>query len=121
MHLLLDSHVPHAVAPPLQADGFDVETLAQWQDGIYLELSDEAILEAAFANSRTLVTYDCKTIPSLLRALASTGRSHGGVILIDEKTISQHDVGGLVRALRVLMQQYGDEDWTDWCHYLSPG
>ncbi len=120
MRLLLDSHVPHAVGPPLRADGFDVETLARWHRGIYLEQSDERILEAASADARTLVSFDCKTIPSLLRALASSGRSHGGVVLIDDKTIAQQDVGGLVRALRVLMQQYGDEVWTDRCHYLRP-
>jgi predicted nuclease of predicted toxin-antitoxin system len=120
MRLLLDSHIPHAVAPPLREDGFDVETLAGWHGGIHLNRTDEGILEAAAADARTLVSYDCKTIPSLLRAMASTGRSHGGVILVDEKTISQDDVGGLVRALRALMQQYGDEVWTDWCHYLSP-
>lgn len=120
MRLLLDSHIPHAVASPLRHNGFDVETLAQWHGGTYLEQSDDLILEAASADARTQVSYDCKTIPGLLSAWARAGRSHGGVILVDEKTIHQNDVGGLVRALRALRQRYGNEVWTDRCHYLSP-
>jgi hypothetical protein len=120
MRLLLDSHVPHAVAPPLRDDGFDVETLADWRGGRLLDWPDDTILEAAATEARTLVSFDCKSIPRLLRAWGRAGRSHGGVILIDEKTIRQNDIGGIVRALRALLLQYGNEPWTDRSQYLRP-
>jgi hypothetical protein len=104
----------------LRDDGIDVETLAAWHRGIYLKMSDADILEAAFSEARTLVTFDCKTIPGLLRVRNRAGRSHGGVILVDHETIRQDDIGGPVRALSVLLQVYGDESWTDWCLYLTP-
>ncbi|HWR17730.1 MAG TPA: hypothetical protein VN577_23070 [Terriglobales bacterium] len=47
----------------------------------------------------TFVTYDRGTIPPLLKVWAEEERSHGGVLFVDEKTISPTDIGGLVRAL----------------------
>ena len=73
---------------------------------------DHQILEAAAAEDRTLVTYDCRSFPDLIVARAASGRSHGGVILVDDHTIRQQDRGGQIRALRALVVQYGDEPWT---------
>jgi hypothetical protein len=38
---------------------------------------------------------------------------HGGVIFIDEKTISPADIGGWVQALGKLAKQAGSLDWTN--------
>ncbi len=61
----------------------------------------------------TLVTYDRRTIPPLLKDWAEEGRQHAGVIFVDEKTISQADIGGLVQSLGVLLKEARDWDWTD--------
>jgi hypothetical protein len=61
----------------------------------------------------TLVTYDRRTIPPLLKTWAEEGRKPGGVIFVDEKTISPADIGGLVRALIQLFKETGRWDWTD--------
>lgn len=113
MRLLLDAHVPPAVARTLKADGVDIETLQTWLDGVHRDTSDGQILTAVHADARTLVTFDCRTIPELLRVWAETGRQHSGIILIDDRTIKQSDVGGLVRALRQHIQESGNEAWTD--------
>jgi len=54
----------------------------------------------------------------LLKVWAETKRRHGGVIFVDEKTISPADIGGLVRALAALAGETGDWDWTDRVYFL---
>ena len=49
-----------------------------------------------------------RTIPPLLKAWAEEGRPHGGVIFVDEKTISPADIGGLVWALARLAKEAGN-------------
>jgi hypothetical protein len=61
----------------------------------------------------TLVTYDRRTIPPLLKAWAEETHSHAGVIFVDEKTIFPADIGGLVKSLGVPVKQTRTWDWTD--------
>ncbi len=69
------------------------------------------------ADSLTL-TYDCRTIPTLLKNWAEEGRQHGGVIFVDEKTISQADIGGLIQSLDKLVKEARDLDWIDRIYFL---
>lgn len=120
MLLLLDAHFSQAVSRPLRASGVDAFTLSEWHDGSYRDLADTVILAAAVAEGRTLVTYDEHTIPSILRAWGADGRSHGGVVLVNNRTIRQNDFGGQIRALRALVEERGDEDWRDQVAHLRP-
>ena len=43
---------------------------------------------------------------------------HGGVVFVDEKTISTADIGGLVWALTRLARETGDWDWTNRIYFL---
>ena len=61
----------------------------------------------------TFVTYDRRTIPPLFKAWAEEERRHGGVIFVDEKTISPSDTGGLLRALSNLLRKTDKWDWTN--------
>jgi len=60
----------------------------------------------------TLVTYDRRTIPPLLKTWAEENRRHGGVIFVDEENIPPSDVGTLVRALSKLWRETANWDWT---------
>jgi hypothetical protein len=60
-----------------------------------------------------LVTYDRRTIPPLLKTWAEAGQHHGGVIFVDEKTISPSDIGGQVLALTALAREAAAWDWTN--------
>ena len=73
--------------------------MVQWESGNFLGKEDSVCLLEAAKQRLTLVTYDRRTIPPLLKLWAEEERSHGGVIFVDEKTISPADIGGLVRAL----------------------
>jgi energy-coupling factor transporter ATP-binding protein EcfA2 len=68
----------------------------------------------------TLVTYALKTIPPLLVEWGASGRSHGGVIFVDERTISPADFRGLARSLRVCWETRGGWDWNERIIYLKP-
>jgi hypothetical protein len=80
---------------------------------------DSVCMREAAAQGLTLVTYDRRTIPPLLKIWAEQGRQHAGVIFVDEKTISAADIGGLVRALSILTKQARKWDWTDRVCFLS--
>lgn len=121
LKLLLDEHVSPAVAHGLRRrnPSLVVHSMQEWQNGAFLGQDDTACLQEAARQELTLVTYDRRTIPPLLKTWAEEGRNHGGVIFIDEKTISPVDVGGLVRALLQVVRDTGPSDWTDRVVFLE--
>lgn len=90
-----------------------VVALVDWEEGIFLGQEDTACLQEAAIQKLTLVTYDRRTIPPLLKNWSEEGRQHAGVIFVDEKTMSPADIGGLVQSLSLLMKEARDWDWTD--------
>jgi hypothetical protein len=73
----------------------------------------------AAAERLTLVSYDRRTIPVLLKAWIEEGRSHGGVIFVDDKTISPANIGHLVRALLNLWEKSARWDWRNRVCFLQ--
>jgi hypothetical protein len=120
LKLLLDEHIsPRVAAGMLRRNkGLIIRSLVEWESGSFLGLDDAACLRAAAAQGLTLVTYDCRTIPPLLKTWAEEGRTHGGVIFVDEKTISEADIGGLVLALSELFKAAGRWKWRDRIYFL---
>lgn len=114
LRLLLDKHISLRVAKALRRQHrlFTVHVMTTWENGRFLGQDDSACLEQATEQRLTLVTYDRRTIPLLLKDWAEAEREHGGVIFIDEKTISPSDIGGQVRALSKLIREAADWDWT---------
>lgn len=92
--------------------------MRDWQQGQLLSATDEVVLREADHQRLTLVTYDLRTIPPLLRNWAEQGLTHSGVILIDEQTIQQSAVRRLVRALRALWIAEHKEDWRNRVMFL---
>ena len=115
LKLLLDEHISPAVARALrrQHRTLSVLCIVEWRDGQFLGQPDSACLHEAAVQGLTLVTYDRRTIPPLLKGWAEEGRSHGGVIFVDDKTIPPFAIGGLVRALGNLWRKTAKWDWTD--------
>jgi hypothetical protein len=120
LKLLLDEHISPDVANGLRRRNHALEILGmvEWEDGYFLGQEDSACLREAATQRLTLVTYDRRTIPPLLKTWAEEERTHGGVIFVDEKTISPADIGGLVWALTRLARKTGNWDWTNRIYFL---
>ena len=120
LRLLLDEHISPAVADGLRRRcKIVIHALNVWQEGNFLGQDDATILGEAAVQKLTFVTYDRRTVPPLLKLWAEAEQSHGGVIFVDEKTISPADVGGLVKALAALGREASAWDWTDRVCFLQ--
>jgi hypothetical protein len=121
LRLLLDEHISPVVASQLSAHRPElmVTTLQSWESGTYLGAPDDVLLQAAYAAELTLVTYDLRTVPILLKQWSEDDTAHGGVIFVDTKTIAPNDLGGLVRALVQLCDAHGSAKWRDRVVYLT--
>jgi hypothetical protein len=115
LKLLLDEHISPAVADGLRRrnQSLTVVCMAAWERGEFLGQQDSVCLGRAAAQGLTLVTYDRRTIPPLLKDWGEEERKHGGVIFVDEETISPANTGGLVRALSELARTTAGWDWSD--------
>jgi hypothetical protein len=121
LKILLDEHISPAVAAGLKRrlPRLTVHALAEWDNGAHLGRDDASCLQEAARQKLTLITYDRRTIPPLLKTWAESGIHHAGVVFVDEKTIAQSDIGGLVRALVELAKAATNWDWTDRVCFLE--
>jgi hypothetical protein len=115
LKLLLDEHISPDVANGLRRRNraIGVRYMVEWENGHFLGQEDSACLREAATQGLTLVTYDRRTIPPLLKTWAEEERMHSGVVFVDEKTISPADIGALVWALTRLAKETGNWDWTN--------
>jgi hypothetical protein len=113
--LILDEHLSPKIAEGLRELGLPVpvHSMNEWGGGTFLGSPDAEILAEAARQQLTLVTYDCRTIPILLKSWREQGRSHAGVIYVSQRTVSSGDIGSLVRALAWTVREFGSADWTD--------
>jgi Domain of unknown function (DUF5615) len=120
LRLLLDEHISPEVAEGVRRrnHGASVLAMAEWEDGAFLGQDDATCLREAAAQGLTLVTYDRRTIPPLLKTWAEEGRRHGGVIFVDDKTLSPADIGGLVKAVSKVLDETGKWNWIDRVYFL---
>lgn len=119
MRLLLDVHIPVAVAQQLRQGGVDAISLAEWRGGKFRTAEDSAILWAALEEQRILVTFDLRSIRTLVIEWAQLGNDHAGVIFVDDKAIRPHDVGRLVRALHLWLQENESPSWFNRTDFLK--
>lgn len=121
LSLLLDEHLSPAIARQLRSRLAEIRVLSlrEWEAGAYLQAADDAVLVAAGRQQLTLVTYDQRTIVPLLKAWGERGLTHGGVILVDTRTLAPSDIGGLVAALTLVWERFGRDEWTNRVVYLT--
>lgn len=121
LRLLLDEHISPDVAAGVRRrlPAQRIWALVEWEGGNLIGQDDESCMAEAARQGLTLLTYDRRTIPPLLKRWAEEGRPRAGVVFVDEKTIAPADVGGLVRAIVELARLTRRWDWTDRIVFLA--
>jgi hypothetical protein len=121
LRLLLDEHFPPRIIRQFlrKCPGAGIDSVLDWKGGTLKGSSDEVLLTEAHRHGLTVVTYDQATIVPLLKMWGEQGVPHGGVILIDERTIRQDDFGGISRALARLWEEERESDWFNRVIYLT--
>jgi hypothetical protein len=54
----------------------------------------------------------------LLKSWAEQGIAHGGVVFVDDRTIAQNDLGGLLRSLGALWSEKENSAWRNAVSFL---
>ena len=77
LKLLLDEHISPAVAYGLRRRNRQLVAfyMTEWEDGEFLGQQDSVCLKQAAAQGLTLVTYDRRTIPPLLKSWGKKSES----------------------------------------------
>jgi len=121
MKVLLETHIAKATVGAIAKAAPDIEAqhLARWRDGPMRSASDAELLTACHEEGRVLVTFDLRTIPSLLRQWAAEGRNHSGVIFGDDKTLKPSSPAMLAAALATLVAEIGEADTTNVIRFLT--
>ena len=115
LRLLLDENMSQVVAAQVRRHrpAVTVESVHTWRGGAFEGHPDRGLLDAATAEGLTPVTDDQATIPPLPAELYAEGGRHAGVVFVDDETIPNNDSGTLTRALILLWERFGNEDWQD--------
>ncbi len=117
---LLFVHIAKATVAALQGryPGLDVVHLADWRGGAFRTAQDTEILTACCEEKRTLVSYDQRTIPVLLRRWAADERPHAGVFFGDSNTVPASDPSAVAKSLAALIEETSESDLTNAIMYL---
>ena len=121
LSFLLDEQISPEIAKQIaqKYPKIPIFSIHTWQNGNYLGVADETILQAAAMAKLTLVTYDRKTIPPILVEWGQANINHAGVIFIDYRSISPSNFGGLVKAIVWLWKTHNNSDWQNRIVYLQ--
>ena len=116
MKILLDEHLPRAVAVTLRRlhAGTDAQHIAEWQNGGWLGEEDPVLLEGLWEDRRVLASYDRATLPGHLAERIADGKDHAGIIFVDQERFPAPRIGAMARALVKLLAAFPTEaDWVN--------
>ena len=122
LSLLLDEQISPQVATAVLALNTEVPIVSihDWRGGVLAGADKVLALQGAAEEALTLVTYDLKATAPILVEWGMSGRPHGGVILVDDHSISLAAFGDLTRALLLCWEEQGARDWSDRIVFLKP-
>jgi hypothetical protein len=118
--LVLDEHVPSAIARELRVRGHDVITAVDLFTG--RDRGDEVLLEAALAAGRAIVTSDVGDFAHLHRVAVLSGRGHAGLVFFSQRRFptTARGIGRLVDALDALLVAHpGEGELASQCVWLE--
>lgn len=120
LKLLLNEEIALKTASCLRRrnSAIAVSAVAEWEGGNFVGRDSADLLREATDKEWTLVTYDRRTIPPILKAWAEEECLHGGVIFVDEDSLPPVEIGDLVSALSRVQDEAGSWEWTNRVLYL---
>lgn len=122
LSFLLDEQISPEIARQILIKRQDISifSIHTWQQGHFLGVSDETILQAASNDKLTLITYDQQTIPPILVEWGQSNIHHSGVIFIDYRSIPPNNFGKLVKTIIWLWDNQNQASWRNRIIYLQP-
>jgi len=119
LRFLTDSHVPPAVCDAFRkiCPG-QIVSLRDWHGGGYLHELDPKLLQLAWEEGLTIVTYDVNTFPLHVKTRLENGFDHAGVVYVSRR-FRQNSIGVIARALHRLWTRHQNENWTNRIHFLQ--
>ena len=117
--LLLDAHLPLALADALRRAGIEADHVATWRGGALRPADDRTLLREAARAGRAFVTRDTSTVPPEAFALIGDGEPTGGVIVISSR-IRADDVSAHLAALVAdVARRPTAAEWRDVVSYAA--
>ncbi len=116
MRLLLDEHLPKAVAAALRrfSPQTDAQHIAEWQDGQWLGEDDPVLLEGLWQDRRIFASYDRATLPGHVAQRLAEGKDHAGIIFLDQERFPVVAIGAMARGLSKLLSAFPlENDWAN--------
>lgn len=119
--ILTDEQIAPEISTTAQkrCPGIRITTIFDCMEGHFVGAPDEEILREASRQSMTLLTFDLRTFPPVLRRWGEEGVDHGGVIFVDHKSFAQNDMGGISQSLCQLHHLHGNTNWKNRCFFLN--
>jgi hypothetical protein len=114
--ILLDEHLPKAIAPALRrlSPAVDALHIADWENGNWLGEEDPVLLEGLWQDGRILASYDRATMPGHLTERIADGKDHAGVIFVDQERFPVTAIRAIARALhKVLVAFPAEREWIN--------
>lgn len=118
--LLADENTSHRLVSSCRrlVPGFPIIHIANWEDGIWLGLDDEALFLCCAEARLVLVAVDRSTLAWHAGQLLRAGKDHAGLILF-RGTVRSADYGYQSRLLTSLWEREGSSwDWQNRIVYL---
>jgi hypothetical protein len=117
-HLLADENTSHRLVSACRRHvvRFPITHIANWEDGIWLGLDDEALLLCCAEAKLVLVAFDRSTLAWHAGQLLRAGQDHGGLILF-RGTVRNNDYGYQSRLLTNFWHTEGGGAW-DWSNRI---
>ena len=119
---LLDENLSQVISEQVAKKNTSILIVSvhSWRGGAFKGMPDSRIIRAAAEEGLTLISYDRQTIPNLLKQIFSERESHSGILFVDNLSIKNQDIGGLVNAILSHWDENRDEDWNNRTGYLKP-
>lgn len=89
------------MAEVLCGEGYEVTTA--YAENIWFKVDDPTVFQWCINHGYVVVTYNIRDFQEIYNELFQNGTDHPGLIIIFDKATPSHDIGGIIRGLRQVL------------------